>query len=180
RIDHAHHAGNAAGALTDTIAMAEAVKAAYDATDPDDTLILVTADHSHVMTMGGYVVRGNPILGKAVYSEGAGPELAHDSLPFTTLNYNNGRGFCDLGGETDSDAGYGCAITAGMRSDLSAVETETDGYHQEALVPLDSETHAGEDITIHATGPGSAFVRGTVEQSMVFHIMNNARPLIGE
>jgi alkaline phosphatase len=180
RIDHAHHAGNAAGALTDTIAMAEAVEAAYNATNPNETLIIVTADHSHVFTIGGYVTRGNPILGKAVYSEGGDPELAVDSLPFTTVNYNNGLGFCDLGDETDSDAGYGCPNAAGERNDLTAIDTEAAGYHQEALVPLSSETHSGEDITIHATGPGSSYARGTVEQSMVFHIMNNARSLIEE
>ncbi len=180
RIDHAHHAGNAYGALTDTVALAEAVKAAYEATDPNETLIIVTADHGHVNTMGGYVTRGNPILGKAVYSPGADAQLASDDLPFTTVNYNNGRGFCDLGTETDSDAGYGCDITSGARTDLTSVNTALPGYHQEALVPLTSETHSGEDISIHATGPGSSFVRGTVEQSMVFHVMNNARPVITE
>ncbi len=181
RIDHAHHAGNYSGALTDTVALAAAVKAAYEATDPNETLILVTADHGHVNTMGGYVTRGNPILGKAVYSAGGGAQPASDGLPFTTVNYNNGRGFCDLGAETDSDAGYSdtdCPIAAGARVDLTNVNTTTAGYHQEAVVPLTSETHSGEDISIHATGPGSSFVRGTVEQSMVFHIMNNARPVI--
>ena len=181
RIDHAHHAGNYSGALTDTVALAAAVKAAYEATDPNETLILVTADHGHVNTMGGYVTRGNPILGKAVYSAGGNAQQADDDLPFTTVNYNNGRGFCDLGAETNSDAGYSdtnCPIAAGARVDLTNVNTTTAGYHQEAVVPLTSETHSGEDISIHATGPGSSFVRGTVEQSMVFHIMNNARPVI--
>ena len=181
RIDHAHHAGNYSGALTDTVALAAAVKAAYEATDPNETLILVTADHGHVNTMGGYVTRGNPILGKAVYSAGGNAQQADDDLPFTTVNYNNGRGFCDLGAETNSDAGYSdenCPIAAGERVDLTNVNTTTAGYHQEAVVPLTSETHSGEDISIHATGPGSSFVRGTVEQSMVFHIMNNARPVI--
>lgn len=180
RIDHAHHAGNAYGALTDTVAFAAAVKAAYEATDPNETLILVTADHGHVFTIGGYVTRGNPILGKAVYSEGGSPELAADGFPFTTVNYNNGLGFCDLGAETDSDAGYGCPSAAGTRTDLTSIDTTAPGFHQEALVPLSSETHSGEDISLHATGPGSSFVRGTVEQSMIFHIMNNARPVILE
>ncbi|MAM50980.1 MAG: alkaline phosphatase, partial [Marinobacter sp.] len=54
RVDHAHHAGSANGALTDTIELAEAVKVAADQTNPEDTLIIVTADHSHVFTMAGY------------------------------------------------------------------------------------------------------------------------------
>ena len=65
RIDHAHHAGNAYRALTDTIAMAEAVKVALEMTDDKETLVIVTADHSHTMTIAGYPSRGNPILGKA-------------------------------------------------------------------------------------------------------------------
>lgn len=182
RIDHAHHAGNAYGAFTDTVALAEAVKAAYENTNPAETLILVTADHSHVMTIGGYVNRGNPILGLAKQVGGA-DYLASDGLPFTTVNYNNGIGFCDLGDETDSDAAYDpslCPNAAGSRTDLTAVDTTAPGYHQEALVPLSSETHSGEDISLHATGPGSQFVRGTVEQSMVFHIMNNAHQVVAK
>ncbi|MAY13773.1 MAG: alkaline phosphatase, partial [Oceanospirillaceae bacterium] len=55
-----------------------------------------------------------------------------------------------------------------------SVDTTTSGYHQEALVPLSSETHSGEDVGIYATGPGAHLVSGTHEQSMIFHIMNHA------
>ncbi len=65
RIDHAHHAGNAYRALTDTIELSEAVKVAKELTRDEDTLIIVTADHSHTLTIAGYPSRGNPILGKA-------------------------------------------------------------------------------------------------------------------
>ena len=41
-----------------------AVRAAVEATSRDDTLIVVTADHSHTLNFVGYPVRGNPILGK--------------------------------------------------------------------------------------------------------------------
>lgn len=63
RIDHAHHSGNAYRALTDTQQLAAAVQAAVSKTSSEDTLIIVTADHSHVFTIGGYPQRGNPILG---------------------------------------------------------------------------------------------------------------------
>lgn len=55
RIDHAHHAGNAHRALIDAVELSNAVQAAVDNTDPDDTLIMVTADHSHVFTIAGYL-----------------------------------------------------------------------------------------------------------------------------
>jgi hypothetical protein len=64
RIDHAHHAANAYRALTDTIEFARAVGAAIDRIGLSETLVIVTADHSHVFTMAGYPARGNPILGK--------------------------------------------------------------------------------------------------------------------
>ncbi len=179
RIDHAHHAGSAYGALTDTIAFAEAVQAAVDATDPSETLILVTADHGHVFTIAGYPKRGNPILGKVVPVGSNDPSLASDSLPYTTVGYMNGLGYRDLGAETDADAAYSSGPISG-RQDLTAVDTTTPGYHQETLVPLGSETHAGEDISLHATGPGAHLVQGVVEQSVVFHIINQALGLIKE
>ncbi len=52
RIDYAHHAGNAYRALMDAIAFDAAVaKALGDDASREDTLIVVTADHSHSMTM---------------------------------------------------------------------------------------------------------------------------------
>lgn len=63
RIDYGHHAGSADNALTDTIEFAKAVQAAVDSTDPEDTLIIVTADHSHVFTIAGYPKRRQPDSG---------------------------------------------------------------------------------------------------------------------
>ena len=113
RIDHAHHAGSAFNALTETIELANAVQTAVEATDPAETLILVTADHGHVFTIGGYPRRGNPILGKVL--EAARSELSVDvnGLPYTTLSYANGLGFRDLGDETDADASYALDGAAG-------------------------------------------------------------------
>ncbi|MBT0586598.1 alkaline phosphatase [Alteromonas oceanisediminis] len=179
RIDHSHHAGSAHGALTDTLEFAKAVRTAYENSDPAETLILVTADHGHVFTIAGYPKRGNPILGKVVGVGSEDPASASDGLPYTTLGYTNGRGFRNLGDETNADATYAFEPDAG-RKDLTTVETTTTGYHQEALVPLSSETHSGEDISLHATGPGSQLVQGVVEQNMVFHVMNQALGLIEE
>lgn len=176
RIDHAHHAGNAYNALNDTIEFAKAVQMAIDSTNPEDTLILVTADHSHVFTIAGYPKRGNPILGKVVGVGKTEVSLAKDGMPYTTLGYTNGRGYQNLGEETDADVSYGLDIAAG-RVDLSTIDTTTAGFHQEALVPRSSETHAGEDVAIFASGPGAHLVTGTNEQSLIFHIMNYAAGL---
>ena len=63
RIDHAHHANYAQLALHETAEMDDAVAYAAHNTDPADTLIIVTADHSHSFTINGYPARGNDILG---------------------------------------------------------------------------------------------------------------------
>lgn len=170
RIDHAHHAGNAANALQDTVELADAVQAAVDATSADDTLILVTADHSHVFTMAGYPRRGNPILGKVVPAWSDEPMLDANGLPYTTLGYMNGRGFRDHGDETNADTSYGEPPRAG-RQNIAAVDTTAPGYHQEALVPTDAETHGGEDVGVYATGPGSQRASGSYEQNLLFHVM---------
>jgi alkaline phosphatase len=45
---------------------------------------------------------------------------------------------------------------------------------QEAAVPLSSETHGGEDVAIFAIGPWSHYVRGSMEQHYIFHVMAKA------
>lgn len=176
RIDHSHHAGNAQGALNDTIEFAKAIQAAVETANMEETLIVVTADHGHVFTIAGYPKRGNPILGKVVPVGSDEPALAADDLPYTTLGYTNGRGMRDLGGETDPDTTYGIEIAAG-RTDLSLVDTEATGYHQEALVPTSSETHSGEDVVIYGAGPGAYAIGGTNEQNVIFHAINQAARL---
>jgi alkaline phosphatase len=60
------------------------------------------------------------------------------------------------------------------------VDTQSPGFHQEALIPIDSETHAGEDVGIYAKGPGAALVSGTNEQNVIFHVMDYAADLVNK
>lgn len=184
RIDHGHHAGNAYRALEDAIEFSEAIQAAADKVDLSETLIIVTADHSHVFTLAGYPTRGNPILGVVKGNDGAGHAesdavMAADDMPYTTVGYANGLGYADYGQGAGGDQRYGDTEATG-RHDIGTVETETSGYHQEALVPLGSETHSGEDVGIYAIGPGAQLLRGTHEQSDIFHAMNHIADLVGK
>ncbi len=187
RIDHAHHQGNAYRALTDTIALSEAVQAAVDATSNEDTLILVTADHSHTMSFVGYPVRGNPILGKVRGSsgeEGDPGDFARDQLglPITTLNYSNGPGY--VGASAQQPEGpkrfphhaSGVQIPKKGRPDLTKVDTQDPDFLQEALAPTSAESHGGDDVGIWARGPGSEAVRGSVEQNTIFHFLLQSMP----
>ncbi len=173
RIDHAHHAGNAYNALNETLELSRAVSLAQQMTQAADTLIIVTADHSHVMTFSGYPKRGNPILGKVVSAGSSSPVLADDNLPYTTLGYANGPGFKNYGDNNNADRAYNDPIVGG-RHNLALVDTQAPGFHQEALVPLIAETHGGEDVSVHATGPGAFRVQGTLEQNVIFHIIDKA------
>lgn len=159
RIDHAHHGTNAYRALKDLQALDEAVAAAVDKVG-DDTLILVTADHSHVFTMAGYPVRGNPILGlsRPVDRDTGGPAaeytLDEDGKPYTTLGYYNGPNVR----EADSDA-----LTDNM--------VQAPDYRQQTAVRLRSETHAGEDVALYAVGPGAHRFNGVMEQDEIGQIL---------
>jgi alkaline phosphatase len=166
RIDHAHHAGNAKRALLETIEFSNAIRRTMEllqaAGQLDDTLIIVTADHSHVFTMAGYPSRGNPILGlvRDVPEKDGGPlanSLDLNRLPYTTLGYQNGPGVRPVG-----------------RPDLTSVNTTDVNFLQEALIPLGSETHAGEDVAIYARGPKAHLVHGSMEQNWIFHVMREA------
>jgi alkaline phosphatase len=62
-IDNAHHDGWVRHALHETSELDDAVAHAVQVTNPDDTLIVVTADHSHTLTIAAYPQRGADILG---------------------------------------------------------------------------------------------------------------------
>ena len=152
RIDHAHHFGNAYRALHETLALDAAVARAQAMTDSADTLILVTADHSHTLTISGYPRRGNPILGKVETSPGRFME-DEQGRPYTTLGYANGPGW------------------QAEPVDLSDTDTEAPDYQQTAAVPIAYETHAGEDVAAYAQGPGAAGVAGVMEQNRLYDVL---------
>jgi alkaline phosphatase len=185
RIDHAHHAGNAYRALHETVEFARAVEAVLAATDPSETLIIVTADHSHVLTMAGYPTRGNDILGKVVTNDIRGePEkslsLDAKGRPYTTLGYQNGPGASSsvLTGSVyqahEGSEKLGTRGEAQGRPDLTDVDTTHPDFLQEAAVPFDYETHSGEDVAVYAIGPGADLFHGVIEQHYVYHAMVEA------
>jgi alkaline phosphatase len=160
-IDQAHHLGNAAGALERTIELSEAVAAADKAAGAD-TLIVVTADHSHTLTIGGYPRRGNPILGLATGADGA-PLADARGRPFTTLAYANGPG--------------GRSMASDASPPLTGQDATAAAYIQVAATPLDAETHSGEDVPIYARGPGAQWIHGAMEQNVLYWVMRAALAL---
>ncbi|XP_002736848.1 alkaline phosphatase-like [Saccoglossus kowalevskii] len=164
RIDHAHHKARAYLALTDTLALDEAVAKAKEMTNNEDTLIVVTADHSHTNSIGGYPTRGNPILGKN------DKERAKDGLQYTTFLYANGPG-----GEEVRQS----YLNHGRRPDIEHIDTGAKDYRPQAAVPLQDESHAGEDVAVYATGAFAHLFHGTQEQNYIAHAIKYAA-CIGE
>jgi len=169
RIDHGHHDGRAGYALVETVEFARAVEVALGKVDLDETLILVTADHSHVLTIGGYPVRGNPVLGLVIENDSSGearkePSLAADGKPYTTLGYANGPGAARSGARSAPQPG----IDGVYQALIPRIDTNLDG------TPDIDESHGGEDVPLYAIGAGSEAVSGVIEQNLVFDIMMKA------
>lgn len=189
RIDQAHHAGSAYRALQDTVELSNAVRAAAAKVDLNDTLILVTADHSHTLTMMGYPARGNNILGlvREIAEDG---DLEDDykkdrtGKPMTTLNYTSGRGYTGAtatlpeGPKKFPASGTTLkGITKGRPDLTQDIVTDRD-YLQEATIPLSDETHGGEDVAIFAIGVNAHLIRGSMEENWIFYVMADALRLV--
>lgn len=171
RVDHANHANNAARALRDAQAFSQAVAAARAMTNEKDTLIIVTADHGHTLAFVGYPHKGNPILGLATSTleSGAADDAyarAADGKRYTTLMYANGPGSVFAGKAKVTE-----------RHDPTPEEVADPDYRQQALVPFGSDTHGGQDVTIYASGPHAYLFGGVVEQSYIFHVIEDALSL---
>ncbi|KAK3705504.1 hypothetical protein RRG08_041378 [Elysia crispata] len=153
RIDFAHHDNSAITAISETLELDQAVATAERMTngnrDPKDTLIIVTADHSHGFAIQGYAPTGHDILGKLPPGQDT-----LDNLPYTTLGYTNGPYF--------------------QRQDLTNVNTADPNFHQQGCIPLSTETHAGEDVSVYAKGPWAHLFHATHDQSYIYHVMQYA------
>jgi alkaline phosphatase len=184
RIDQAHHYGNAYRALSENVEFSNAIRAAVAKVNLDDTLVIVTADHSHSLTMIGYSARGNDILG-LVRQIGPGGVLKSDyqkdllGLPYTTLHYSSGRGYegksdkAPEGPKFYPHAPRSFSPKTG-REDLTKVDTTDPNYMQEVEVPLADETHGGEDVPIYAIGVDAHLFRGSMEENWIFYVMADA------
>ncbi|MGP3698530.1 alkaline phosphatase [Rhodobacter sp. NSM] len=172
RVDHANHETNAYRMLTDGKAFADAIAKAMELTDPNDTLIIVTADHEHAIAFNGYCGRGSNILGLCMEENEKGvehagtPNLADDGKPYTVIGYLNGASSVLT---EQADGSF-----FGTRPKATEEQATDPDYVQQALIPLSSETHSGEDVAVFARGPWAHLFGGVIEQNVIFHVMNHA------
>ena len=87
RIDQGHHNNWANRALEETLEFDDTIEQTLNwIKNLDETLIIVTADHSHTMSLSGYADRGADI-------RGLGRDNAEDGLPYALLSYASGPSF---------------------------------------------------------------------------------------
>ncbi|KAL1123148.1 hypothetical protein AAG570_002235, partial [Ranatra chinensis] len=163
-IDVAHHRCNARKALQETLAFDQAINSSLrllaDQGILDDTLVIVTSDHAHTLTINGYPERGNNILGISQVSK-------LDGVPYTTLSYStsgpNGYHF------RPSQDG-----TSVVREDPSKVDTTHWEYAQQSAILTDENTHGGSDVLVYATGPKAHLFHSLHEQNYVAAVISYA------
>ena len=170
-IDHNHHRNNAYRALTETKELSKAISTALSKVDLSNTLVLVTADHSHPFTLSGYSKRGNPILGhvKPIAAKGSdniidGKSLDINGAPYTSLGYRAGPKVRVSSNET-------------KHSSHAEHDAVSPNYTQESAIEKPQGIHSGEDVALYAVGPQSYLVSGVMEQHVIFHIIEHALEL---
>lgn len=163
-IDLANHEGRARPAISEVVALHDTISATMTILEAakikDDTLVIVTSDHSHTLTISGYPPRGSSIVGIAEKSEA-------DGVPYTTLSYGNGA------------HGYHYSAINGtvVREDPSTVNTSSWDYHQQVAVLNDKNSHGGNDVLLYATGPYAHLFHHMHEQTYVNTVMKFAAKL---
>lgn len=151
RIDHALHANQARRALVETLAFDAAIGAVLSRVDAASTLVLVTGDHDHTLSIAGGGRLGSDILGLAAGTDAGG-------VPFPTLVFGTGPG-----------------REPGERRAPTAAELADPDYAYPSAVRMASDEHDGTDLPLYAWGASApALVHGTIENTDIFAIMCRA------
>ena len=158
RIDHAHHDNYAQLALEETLEFDEAIAAAVSITNKKQTLIIVTADHSHSLTINGYPDRGQDILGIS----------DNGNKTYETLTYANGPGY-NFHRLYNSDSQE---IWINLKN--TSVQRNGTFYRHFSPLYLSAETHGGEDVPVYACGPSSSLFSGVYDHNYIAHAISHA------
>lgn len=151
RINHAFHALDLHRAVTDGIAMNDAVRVAAAMTDAADTLIIVTSDHTDALPPWGHGPRG------AVVVDFDGWNAAdHPPPPDRMTPRGLGPIVIDLTGPA--------AVVVSTAADAAPPVGPAVG----------SGSHGPADVAIYARGPMAHLIGGTVDRHDIFHVISHA------
>ena len=174
RIDQALHPTFGRRALVDTVAFDEAIKTALGKVDLKNTLIVVTADHDHTLTLNGYAKRTGPTT---FNSDGS---IANAGILGLVKNVVTGANEVDADGATYTNLIFGNGENRVQGPRVSVTDATASGleYHQEAGIRTTSgnETHGSGDVMLMAGGAGSDTVgfKGTMVNTRVFELLRRA------
>ncbi|KIH64717.1 alkaline phosphatase family protein, partial [Ancylostoma duodenale] len=137
-IDVAEHQNVINAAFTELYEFEEAIRKARTMTDPSDTLIIVTADHDHAVTLPGYLPVSDTIIRSSItnYTKGEGAGL----YEVPGVLFVGGPGF-------DGD---GLKIT---EDKLAKKRVAGPDYRPPTAVPMSNGPHGGVDVGVWADGP---------------------------
>ncbi|XP_065292500.2 alkaline phosphatase-like isoform X1 [Dermacentor albipictus] len=148
QIDKGHHESLAHRSLAEVLSLDLAVAKAVEMTRPDETLIVVTADHGHTFVMGGKPQRGANVFG-----------VDNKQHPRTVLNYAVGPGH---------RRDY---------SNLTLEETSREDFAFPSAYWEKAGTHSGEDVAVFAYGPYAHLFSGVHEQTYIYEVIRYAAGL---
>ena len=170
QIDFGHHGATPIHALTEYLEFDKAVGVGIQKTNPEETLLLVSADHSHVFTLGGYGTRGTDIFGlgarSATYVDwdirnGTDDENIHLSKYFLArtlqsllVGYANGPGYKAELHKNETTGEERCGRQ--KPSDTEEERANPEKYPNTLWPtshPIDSETHGADDVALLGRGP---------------------------
>ncbi|KAH8321386.1 hypothetical protein KR074_003470 [Drosophila pseudoananassae] len=150
-IDYGNHYTQAGYALDECLEFEKAIQLARDMTDPEETLIVVTADHGHAVSIAGYPGRGTNILGINQN------DVDLNGVKYSVLNYAAGPNqYLD---------------DEGQRIDLEDILGEDQKAIFPSYISKDQGVHSGEDVGVFASGPQAHLFTGVMQQSTIPHLM---------
>ncbi|XP_053202603.1 alkaline phosphatase-like isoform X2 [Panonychus citri] len=147
-IDIAHHDNYARLSLHEVIGLDAAIERATQILPMDETLMIVTADHSHGFTINGYPLRGNDIFGVSDHKEETSDKT------FATLQYATGPGHVEP-----------------RVDEVQVLERENGRHRFYSSINMSSAVHGGEDVALYSTGPMSHLFKGLHDQSYIAHVI---------
>ncbi|KAH8415816.1 hypothetical protein KR222_001447, partial [Zaprionus bogoriensis] len=149
-VDYGNHFNVPQLGLDEVLELSKAVQAAVDITNPEDTLIVVTSDHAHPVSIAGYPGRGTDILGLNQHDTDV------NGVKYATLNYAVGTNqYLDENGQRED-------LTEKIKDPLFVYPSYIKGV---------IGVHAGDDVGVFATGPQSHLFTGVMQQSTIPHLM---------
>ncbi|CAH8576156.1 unnamed protein product [Heterobilharzia americana] len=145
RIDHGHHKSQAKHALTETLEFEKAIDRASTLAKGTDTLLMVTADHSHA-----YGVIGYPSRNLSVFDVGDDLKAADNKSYLISSYFNGPRGLVNE-----------------FRSDPATEDRFANNYTAQSFFRLNYATHGAEDVPIYAKGPFSELFHSASDNTFI-------------